>query len=69
MKALEQSAPRDQAILGIKMIDSLKDRLKVHLESIVANDPQHTITAEDIKSFFETEEADRLRKKRVRFND
>lgn len=66
---MEQSAPRDQAILGIKMIDSLKDRLKQHLESLVMNDPHHTITAEDIKSFFEIEESDRLRKKRVRFND
>lgn len=50
------------------MIDSLKDRLKDHLESLVANNPSHTITAEDIKSFFETEEADRLRRKRARLD-
>jgi hypothetical protein len=63
LKALEQSAPRDQAILGIKMIDSLKDRLKSHLESLVEEDPSRTITAHDIRSFFEIEENQRRRKK------
>ena len=53
------------------MIDSLKDRLKDHLESLVATDPSHTITAEDIRSFFEGEESERLRirRKRSRLND
>lgn len=60
---MEQSAPRDQAILGIKMIDSLKDRLKKHLESLVDQDPSYTITAQDIRSFFEAEEAERRRKR------
>ena len=63
LKALEGKAPRDQAIMGIKMIDSLKDRLKAHLESLVEADPSHTITAEDIRSFFETEESERKRQK------
>ena len=60
---MEQSAPRDQAILGIKMLDNLKDRLKWHLESLVEEDPSHTITAQDIRSFFEGEEMERRRKK------
>ena len=60
---MEQSAPRDKAILGIKLLDNLKDRLKVHLESLVAEDPSHTITAHDIRSFFESEEAERQRKR------
>ena len=63
LKALEQSAPRDQAILGIKLLDSLKDRLKSHLEGLVEEDPSHTITAQDIRSFFEIEEAERIRKR------
>lgn len=66
LKALERSAPRDQAILGIKMLDSLKDRLKIHLEGLVEDDPSHTITAQDIRSFFESEEAE-IRQKRSRF--
>lgn len=66
LKALEQSAPRDKAILGIKMLDSLKDRLKGHLECLVEEDPSHTITAQDIRTFFENEEAERRSGKRSR---
>ena len=65
---MEQSAPRDQAILGIKLIDNLKDRLKIHLESIVEKSPGHAITANDIRTFFEAEEVERSRKKRSRLN-
>ena len=63
LKALEQSAPRDQAILGIKLIDSLKDRLKLHLDSIAAQG-NRSITAEDIRTFFDEEN---LRRKRAKF--
>lgn len=45
------------------MIDNLKDRLKIHLESLVVNDPKHSITAEDIRTFFEEEQAGRLQRK------
>lgn len=61
LKALQESTPRDQAILGIKMIDSLKNRLKDHLESLVNEDASHTITAQDIQSFFSDEEQRRKR--------
>ena len=62
LKALEQSAPRDQAILGIKMIDSLKDPLKAFLESITLQE-KRSISAEDIRTFFEEEKLKRKRAK------
>lgn len=62
LKALEQSTPRDQAILGIKLIDSLKDRLKLHLEGIAAQE-KRPINAEDIRFFFDKENLMRKRAK------
>ena len=63
LKALQQSTPRDQAILGIKLIDSLKDRFKNYLDSLVSSDPARTITSEDIRSFFTSEDIELQRKR------
>lgn len=54
LKALEQFAPRDQAIQGIKMIDALKDRLSVYLNQI-AEKEKRPVSEQDIQLFFAQE--------------
>lgn len=53
LKALEQSAPRQQVIRGIDMLDSLKGRLTAFFETIAAEG--RAITAVDIQHFFRKE--------------
>ncbi len=63
LKALESNAPREQAIMCLKVVDSLKDRLKARFASIA--EEGRAISAEDIQEFFQkaTEEQQRKRMK------
>ena len=61
LKALETNTPREQAIMCIKVVDSLKDRLKARFASIA--EEGRAVTAEDIQEFFEQVKEEQQRKR------